>query len=148
MEANSRSAGVISGLNRIVVGGCGRTGVAIAHALSETGRTIHILDVLADAFDHLPEETVRRGTVIPYLADITVESDLRATGVQDADAFIAMAGSDTVNIMASQIACHILGIRNVVCRLNDPVKREMYENLELTTVSHTEILRDLVLQRL
>ena len=148
MEANSGSAGAIRRLNRVVIGGCGRSGVAVAHALSRPGRTIHVLDVHPDAFDHLPEETIRQGTVVPRLADITLESDLRATGVQDADVFIAMAGSDAVNIMASQIAHHILGVRNVVCRLNDPVKRDMYNDLELTTISPTEILRDLVVQHL
>jgi trk system potassium uptake protein TrkA len=131
-----------------VVGGCGRTGAAIVDALSKPGRTIRILDVLTDAFDLLPEETVRKGMVIPYFADMTLESDLRATGVQDADVFIATAGSDAVNIMSSQIARHILGVRSVICRLDDPVKRDMYGNLDLTTISHTEILLDLALQRI
>ena len=148
MEASSRPAGAIRGLNRVVVGGCGRTGAAIVDALSRPGRTIHILDVLTDAFDHLPEETIRTGMVIPYLADMTLESDLRATGVQDAYVFIATAGSDAVNIMASQIARHILGVRSVICRLDDPVKRDMYENLELTTISHTEVLTGLALERI
>ena len=140
--------GEAGGLNRIVVGGCGRTGAAIAVALSGPGRTVHALDVLADAFDNLPENTVRQGMVIPYLADITLESDMRLAGVRDADVFIAVAGSDPVNIISAQIVRHILGVTNVICRLDDPVKRDMYENLDLTTISYTEVLKDLVLQRL
>ena len=140
--------GEARGLNRIVVGGCGRTGAAIAAALSGPGRTVHVLDVLADAFDNLPENTVRQGMVIPYLADITLESDMRLAGVRDADVFIAVAGSDPVNIISAQIVRHILGVTNVICRLDDPVKRDMYENLDLTTISYTEVLKDLVLQRL
>jgi trk system potassium uptake protein TrkA len=148
MVTSVRPVGGIGGLNRVAIGGCGRMGAAIAHALSTPGRVIHILDILPDAFDHLPMENVNQGTVVPFLADITLESDLRATGVQDADVFIATAGSDAVNAMASQIARHILGVGNVICRLNDPVKREMYESLELTTISPTEILRDLTIQHL
>ncbi len=86
--------------------------------------------------------------LVPFLADITMESNLRKTGVQDTDVFIATAGSDAVNIMAAQIARHILEVNRVVCRLDDPVKRELYEGLEITTISHTEILRDLALERL
>ena len=148
MSASYRPTGATRDLNRIVVGGCGRTGAAIAVALSSPGRTVHVLDILADAFDNLPEDTVRQGMVIPYLADITLESELRLTGVRDADVFIAAAGSDPVNIISAQIARHILGVTNVICRLDDPVKRDMYENLDLTTISYTEVLKDLVLQRL
>ena len=148
MAASRGPVGGTATLNRIVIGGCGRSGVAIATALSSPRRTVHILDVLEGAFDHLPEEPVRRRMVIPYLADITLESELRLTGVQDADVFIATSGSDAVNIMAAQIAHHILGVRNVICRLDDPVKREMYDSLHLTTIGHTEILRDMALQRL
>ena len=86
--------------------------------------------------------------LVPFLADITLESDLRKTGVQDTDVFIAIAGSDAVNIMAAQIALHILEVKTVVCRLDDPVKRDLYEGLDVTTISHTEILRDLALERL
>ena len=148
MAASHEHVGVTGTLNRIVIGGCGRSGSAIAAALSSPRRTVHVLDIVAGAFDHLPEEPVRRRMVIPYLADITLESELRLTGVQDADVFIATAGSDAVNIMAAQIARHILGVRNVICRLDDPVKRGMYEKLDLTTIGHTEILRDLALQHL
>ena len=139
---------MIRGLNRVTIGGCGRTGASIAMALCRPGRRVHILDTSVDAFDHLPRDVVRRGLLVPYLADITLESDLRKSGVQDTDVFIATAGSDAVNIMASQIALHILDVNSVVCRLDDPVKRELYEGLDITTISHTEILRDLALERL
>ena len=148
MEIGYAPTGASRNLNRVAVGGCGRTGAAIAAALSSPLRTVHVLDVLAGAFDYLPEDAVRKRMIIPYLADMTLESELRLTGVQDADVFIATAGSDAVNIIAAQIARHILGVRNVVCRLDDPVKREMYEKLDLTTISHTEILTDLAIQRL
>lgn len=148
MAVNSGPARATRRLNRVAVGGCGRIGASIAVALGSPGRTIHILDIVIGAFDHLPPDAVRQGIVTPFLADITLESDLRATGVQDADVFIAVAGSDAVNVMAAQIARHILGVSSVICILNDPIKRDMYENLELTTISHTEILRDLALQHL
>ena len=148
MGTNDRTTFPARGLSRVAIGGCGRTGAAIAAALSRPGRTIYVLDVFPDAFDNLPDDVVQKGLVMPYLADMTLESELRFTGVQDVDVFIATAGRDAVNILAAQIARHILGVRSVICRLNDPVKREMYEKLELATIGHTEILKDLVLQRI
>lgn len=148
MANDGESVEVTRQFNRIVIGGCGRTGASIAASLCRPGRTVHVLDFEVDAFDNLPHEVVRGGLLVPYLADITLESDLRQTGVQDADVFLATTGSDAVNLMAAQIARHLLEVGHVVCRLDDPVKRDMYMELDLTTISHTEVLRDLALQHL
>ena len=148
MANNGAPASATGPLNRVAIGGCGRTGASIAAALCRPGRTVHILDASVDAFNHLSRDVVERGLLVPYLADITLESELRKAGVQDSDVFIATAGTDAVNIMAAQIARHILDVNSVVCRLDDPVKRDLYEGLDITTISHTEILRDLALERL
>ncbi len=148
MATNGAGLEVTRRFNRIAIGGCGRTGASIAAELCRPGRIVHVLDIEVDAFDHLQSEVVRSGQIVPFLADITLESDLRKTGVQDADVFLATTGSDAVNLMAGQIARHILDVAHVVCRLDDPVKRDMYMDLDLTTISHTEVLRDLALQHL
>ena len=148
MPTNGAPMAATRGLNRVAIGGCGRTGASIATALCRPGRTVHILDTSVDAFDHLPRDVTRSGLLVPLIADITLESELRKTGMQDADVFIATAGADAVNIMAAQIARHMLDVNSVVCRLDDPVKRDLYESLNITTISHTEILRDLALERL
>ena len=133
---------------RAVVGGCGRSGAAVAVALSELGCRVRVIDIIPSAFDHLPEERGQAGVLEPLLGDITLESDLRLAGVQDCNIFIAVTGNDSVNIMAAQIAQHILQIPTVICRLDDPVKRDLYEQLELVTISHTHMLRDLAVQAL
>lgn len=148
MVSNGAPLPMTRGLDRVAIGGCGRTGASIAAALSRPGRSVYILDTSIDAFDHLPRDVIRRGFLVPFLADITLESDLRKTGVQDADVFIATTGSDAVNIMAAQIARHTFEVNSVICRLDDTVKRDMYRDLDITTISHTEILRDLALERL
>ena len=147
MATFQRPGGVIDIPGRVVIGGCGRTGAAIASALSMSNRTVVVVDLSQDAFDHLPNDAVQNGRIVPRIGDITLESDLRANGAPDAEVFIAAAGSDAVNIMAAQIARHMIMVGEVICRLDDPVKRDLYEGLDLTIVSHTEILRDLVLQR-
>ncbi len=133
---------------RAAVGGCGRTGAEIAKALGDQGYLVHILDRAAEAFDRLPEARGASGRVQPVVADITLESHLRAANVHEADIFVAVAGSDATNALSAQIAHHILMVPVVVCRLDDPVKRDLYEKLELRAVSQVNLSRDMVMQRL
>jgi trk system potassium uptake protein TrkA len=134
-----------AGPRPVVVVGCGRTGAAIATALSETGSTVQILDVSVSAFDLLPTGLIEDGQIVPIIGDGTLESDLRKAAAQDADVLIAVSGKDAANAMSAQIAHHILGVPRVICRLSDPVLNEMYEGLELITVSPTGLVSDLIL---
>lgn len=131
---------------RVVIGGCGRAGAALVSALCESGSLVQALDIAPSAFDRLPPTLIKNGRVQPRLADITLASNLRAARVQDADVFIALTGSDSVNVTAAQIARHIFRVPTVICRMDDPVKRDMYQNLEITAVSHADFVRDAVIQ--
>ena len=131
---------------RAVIGGCGRTGAALASALCEAGVAVQALDLVPSAFDRLSPSLVRRGRTRPRLADITLASSLRLARAQDADMFIAVTGSDSVNITAAQIAHHIFRVPTVICRMDDPVKRDLYRTLEISTVSHADLVRDMVIQ--
>jgi trk system potassium uptake protein TrkA len=128
-----------------VIVGCGRTGAAIAAAMSETDSTVHILDMDMAAFDLLPVGLVDEGHIIPILGDGTLERDLRRASTQDADVFIAVSGKDAANALSAQIAHHMLHVPKVICRLSDSVMKEMYEGLELVTVSPTGLVTDLII---
>lgn len=130
---------------RVVIGGCGRTGSVLAAALCESGSLVQVLDLVPSAFDRLSPSLIRSGRAQPRLADVTLASSLRVARAQDADIFISVTGSDSVNITAAQIAHHILRVPTVICRIDDPVKRDMYEALELTAVSHADLVRDMVI---
>ena len=58
---------------------------------------------------------------------------------------IAVSGKDAANAMSAQIAHHILGVPRVICRLSDPVLKEMYEGLDLITVSPTRLVSSLII---
>ncbi len=141
MTSNTRLLG-----RRIVIGGCGRTGAALAAALCESGSLVHVLDLVPSAFDRLSPTLLKSGRVQPRLADVTLASSLRTSRVQDADVFIAVTGSDSINVTAAQIAQHIFRVPTVICRMDDPVKRDMYEALEMTTVSQSYLVKDMVVQ--
>ncbi|HHZ61546.1 MAG TPA: TrkA family potassium uptake protein [Dehalococcoidia bacterium] len=142
---NARFPGAGLGPARVVIVGCGRTGADIAVALSEAGYLALILDTEISAFDILPSGLIEDGDIQPILGDGTLESDLRRAFAQDASVFIAVSGNDAANALSAQIAHHLLHIPKVICRLNDLVMKEMYEGLELTTVSPTDLVRDLII---
>ena len=140
--------GALTRTDRVAIGGCGRTGAALAAALGASARVVLVMDTSPTAFDQLPVDAVRQGRILPRIADITLESDLRAAGAQDADVFIAVSGSDAVNIMAAQIALHLFRVGQVICSLDDPVKRDLYARLDLTVISPTQPLTELALRHI
>ena len=144
MSMYARYPGSGIGPRHAVIVGCGRTGADIAVSLSESGYIVLILDTDISAFDILPSGLIQEGDIQPILGDGTLEFDLRRASAQDAAVFIAVSGNDAANALSAQIARHMLHIPKVICRLNDPVMKEMYEGLELTTVSSTGLVRDLI----
>ncbi|MXX53019.1 MAG: TrkA family potassium uptake protein [Dehalococcoidia bacterium] len=133
-------------VKKVVIGGCGRTGVVLASTLCESGSLVQVLDSNPSAFDRLPPDLVSSARVQLRLADVTLASSLRIARAQDADVFISVTGSDSVNATAAQIAHHILRVPTVICRTDDPVKRGMYETLDITAVSQADLIRDMVIR--
>ncbi len=73
------------------------------------------------------------------------EKDLRKAMIQDADVFIAVSRRDASNAMAAQMAKHVFRVSTVICRINDPTRKEMYSQLGLVTISATRMVTDMVL---
>lgn len=126
--------------------GCGRIGSTVAVRLVEEGWIVHIMDLNADNFERLPESLVNDGLIIPIVGDGTLEKDCRRAGAEDAEIFIALSGRDTLNALAAQIAQRILSVPTVICRMNDPTRKDMYETMGLIAVSPLGIVSDLVVQ--
>ena len=133
------------GPKSVVVMGCGQVGSSIASSLSESGHSLHVLDINPSAFDSLPHRMVETGRIVPIYGDGTVEGDLRRAFTQDADIFIAVSRTDACNALAAQMAKHILLVPIIVCRINDPNRKEVYSQLGLITVSVSALVTDMVL---
>ena len=131
---------------RAVIVGCGRTGSSLAAALSERGYTVRILDLDPAAFELLPPGMIGDGHIVPILGNGTVENDLRKASTQDADVFIAVSDKDARNALAAQIAKDLLQVPTVICRMNDPTRREMYSQLGLVTVSAADLVTERALE--
>ena len=142
MQSFPESAG--EGPKNIVIMGCGRLGASIANELLQQGHRIHILDLRPDNFDRLPSDPIEREVLIPIVGDGTSFEDLRRANIQDADVFIAVSGRDTRNALSAQIAKHVFEVPRAVCRMNDPTRRDMYDELGLAAISGIQLVTDMM----
>jgi trk system potassium uptake protein TrkA len=133
-------------LNRktIVIMGCGRVGGKLASMFDAAGHKVTVLDLDAYSFRRLPPTF--SGTAL--IGNGTDEEMLRKAGIESANAFIALTQGDNRNVMAAQIAKNIFKVPRVICRIYDPLRKDIYEQLGLESISPTEVFADLLFNRL
>ena len=129
---------------KVVIMGCGRVGAWLASLLDKDGHQVNIFDTDSYSFRHLPADY--GGTAI--VGNGLDEDTLKKAGIMEADAFVAVTQGDNRNIMASQIAKHIFNVPRVVCRIYDPLRRDLYVNLGIEAISPTTVFAQLLKQKL
>ncbi len=128
----------------VVIMGCGRVGSALAKSLETAGHSVAIVDQDQGAFRRLPQEfTGLRITGVGFDRDTLVEA-----GIERAEAFAAVSSGDNSNIIAARVARETFGIENVVARIYDPRRAEVYQKLGIPTVATVRWTADQVLRRL
>ncbi len=125
---------------KTVIVGCGRVGSVLADSFDRAGHEVIIIDTATSAFDRLPGSF--RGTAIR--GDGTDEDTLRRAGAEDADLFMAMTEGDNRNVMASQLATEALGAKQVIAKINDPLRARAYADLGLATLCRTNLMASAV----
>ncbi|HEU0164506.1 MAG TPA: TrkA family potassium uptake protein [Thermomicrobiales bacterium] len=125
----------------VVIMGCGRVGARVASLLDHNGHNVTVIDTHSSAFKRLSTE-YRGDTLIGTGID---EDVLRAAGIEEAHAFIAVTNGDNRNIMAAQVARAIFNVPEVIVRIYDPVREDTYRRLGLTTVCPTTTVSALIL---
>lgn len=128
----------------VVIVGCGRVGAQLAALLDAEGHKVTILDLTAASFRRLP--STFGGTAI--VGDGTDETSLRKAGIERADALVAVTQGDNRNVMSAQIAKHVYKVPKVVCRIYDPLRKDIYDTLGLDAVSPTIVVAQLLKSRL
>ena len=128
----------------VVIMGCGRVGSTLAHGLEERRHTVAVIDNNADAFRRLGP-AFSGTTVVGYGFDRDV---LRQAGIETADAFAAVSSGDNSNIISARVAREQFGVTNVVARIYDPGRAEVYERLGVPTVATVTWAADRVLRRI
>ena len=128
----------------IIIMGCGRVGAQLAGLLDTEGHQVTVLDIDAHSFRRLPPSF--GGTAL--VGDGTNEDMLKKAGVEKIDAFVAVTQGDNRNVMAAQIAKHIFKVPKVVCRIYDPLRRDIYEALGLEAISPTIVFAQMLKDKL
>lgn len=115
----------------VVVMGCGRVGSAIARRLEEIGHSVAVIDQNAEAFRRLgPEFTGRQVTGLGFDRQVLLDAGIDAAG-----AFAAVSSGDNSNIISARVARETFGVQQVVARIYDSKRAEVYERMGIPSVA-------------
>jgi trk system potassium uptake protein TrkA len=128
----------------VVIMGCGRVGSTLARSLEERNHTVSVIDNEPDSFRRLGPG-FNGDKVTGYGFDQEV---LERAGIRRAEAFAAVSSGDNSNIIAARVARETFGIDQVVARIYDPGRAEVYQRLGITTVATVKWTADQVLRRM
>jgi trk system potassium uptake protein TrkA len=127
-----------------VIMGCGRVGSSLATELEAAGHSVAIIDQSREAFRRLgPDFKGRTISGVGFDRDTLLEA-----GIETADAFAAVSNGDNSNILAARVARETYGVANVVARIYDPGRAEIYQRLGIPTVATVIWATDQILRRL
>ncbi len=129
---------------KVVIMGCGRVGARLATLLDIEGHSVTVLDTDTYSFRRLPPDFGGKALV----GNGVDQEALKQAGIEEADAFVAVTQGDNRNVMAAQIAKHFFGIPRVICRIYDPLRRELYNTLGIEAFSPTTIFAQLLKDKL
>ncbi len=124
--------------------GCGRVGASLARAIERAGHAVAVIDQDESSFRRLGT-TFEGRTVTGVGFD---RDTLREAGIVDAYAFAAVSSGDNSNILAARVAREKFGVENVVARIYDPGRAEIYQRLGIPTVATVKWTSDQMLRRL
>ena len=127
----------------VIVVGCGRVGSGLAISLIAQGHSVAIMDKNARAFRRLKDWDGPRIIGSGFDRD-----DLEKAGAVGADALAAVTSGDNTNILTVRIARETYLIPNVVARIYDPRRAEIYQRLGIPTVATVTWTIDQVRRRL
>jgi len=123
--------------------GCGRVGSTLAHILEDQGHSVAVIDQDRDAFRKLGSLFKgKKVTGIGFDQNVLIEA-----GIEHADAFAAVSSGDNSNIIAARVARETFGVDNVVARIYDIRRAEIYQRLGIPTVATVKWTADQMLRR-
>ena len=128
----------------VVIMGCGRVGASLARALEARGHSVAVIDTNPDAFRRLgPDFHGRTVKGIGFDRKVLVTA-----GIKEADGFAAVSSGDNSNILAARVVRETYGVDNVVARIYDQGRAQVYERLGIPSVATVRWAADQVLRRL
>ena len=126
---------------KTVIVGCGRVGSVLADSFDRAGHQVIVLDTKTTAFDRLPG-TVQAAP--PSAATGPTRTPSAGPAPSRADVFMAMTEGDNRNVMSAQLATEALGARQVIAKINDPLRASAYAELGIATLCRTNLMAQAV----
>jgi trk system potassium uptake protein TrkA len=117
----------------VIIVGCGRVGASTAAELARAGHDVVVIDRNPDAFRLLPTGFTGR-TLVGTGFDREV---LESAGIREADALVASASGDNTNAVAARIAKETYRVPDVVARIFDPRRADIYRRYGVQTFAPT-----------
>src|SRR6476469_5848277 len=124
--------------------GCGRVGASLARSLERVGHDVAVVDQEESALRRLGTSFEGRTVTGVGFGRDTLED----AGIREAYAFAAVSSGDNSNILAARVARETFGVENVVARIYDTGRAEIYQRLGIPTVATVRWTADQMLRRL
>jgi trk/ktr system potassium uptake protein len=128
----------------VIVIGCGRVGSGIAVEFTRAGHSVGLIDKVARSFRRLPADWPGE-RIVGFGFD---RDHLEEAGAHRASALAAVTSGDNSNILCARIARETYEIPNVVARIYDPRRAEIFQRLGIPTVPTVAWTIDHVLRRM
>jgi trk system potassium uptake protein len=116
---------------RFMIVGCGRMGAGLARVLSSRGHAVTVVDKDPGAVERLDASFPGR-SVVGTAFDQQV---LLNAGIRRADGLAAVTNSDETNVVLARLARLVFEVPNVISRLYDPRKEDIYQRLGVQIVA-------------
>jgi K+ transport systems, NAD-binding component len=119
----------------IIIVGCGRFGSTLANELSDAVHNVSVIDrdnerlnVLGSGFNGVKIKGIEYDDEI-----------LKEAGIGTADALLAVTPDENINITVSLIAKEIYKVPQIIARIVNPGRQNIYEELEIKTINPIQL---------
>lgn len=128
----------------VIIAGCGRVGSSLAATLERLGHDVTIIDKRSRSFERL-NPAFAGEKIVGFAFDREVLEEAR---IRDATAFASVTNGDNSNILSARVAKEHFRVPNVVARIYDPRRAQIYQRLGIQTVATVRWTTDQILRTL
>jgi trk system potassium uptake protein len=128
----------------VVIAGSGRVGSELASNLERLGHSVVVVDKNAKAFKRLKSD-FKGKQIVGFAFDRDVLED---AGIREAAAFASVTNGDNSNILSARVAKEHFRVPQVVARIYDPRRAQIYQRLGIQTVATVRWTTDQILRHL
>ena len=127
--------------NLTIVVGCGTLGARVANEIYDSGASVIVIDRAPESFRRL-DSSFGGLTVVGDSCDFDV---LKKAEIESANTVIAVTDFENNNIFIGQAAKALFNVENVIVRVIDVNKEEIYRDMGIRTICPARLSADAVI---